>query len=226
MEARVCEDSIHPLQGMPRSQRPTINTSQEIAMNRFSIALITVVALALTACAPLVTQNPGGKISPANVHEMDGNDRVMLKGADVVAYWLPGGGYKQGNPAIKSTYENITFYFSSAENKALFDKEPAKYLPEFGGYCANGIVYSIPWGGDADTFVMIGGKLYMFGGAGSRDAFMLDPQKNVALANKYWGEEVSGSNALMHRTKRTTVARVAHYKSGAELAADVAKAKK
>jgi hypothetical protein len=66
----------------------------------------------------------------------------------------------------------------------------------------------------------------MFGGAGSRDAFMLDPQKNVALANKYWGEEVSGSNALMHRTKRTTVARVAHYKSGAELAADVAKAKK
>jgi YHS domain-containing protein len=193
---------------------------------RFALPLIALGVLAISACAPLVTQNPGGKISPANVHKMDGNDRVMMKGTDVVAYWQQGGGYKQGNPSIKSTYENITFYFSSAENKALFDKEPEKYLPQYGGYCANGIVYSIPWGGDADSFEMIGGKLYMFGGRGSRDAFMLDPQKNIALADKYWSEEVSGSNALVHRTKRTTVAKVAHYKTGAELAAEVAKAKK
>ena len=75
---------------------------------------------------------------------MDGNDRVILKGADVVAYFTQNA-HKQGNPAIKSTYENVTFYFSSAENKALFDKEPTRYLPEFGGYCANGIVYAIPW---------------------------------------------------------------------------------
>jgi YHS domain-containing protein len=195
-------------------------------LKRFALPLIAIAVLAVSACAPLVTQNPGGKISPANVHEMDGNARVMMKGTDVVAYWQQGGGYKQGNPSIKSTYENITFYFSSAENKALFDKEPEKYLPQYGGYCANGIVYSIPWGGDADSFEMIGSKLYMFGGRGSRDAFMLDPQKNIALADKYWSEEVSGSNALVHRTKRTTVAKVAHYKTGAELAAEVAKAKK
>jgi YHS domain-containing protein len=195
-------------------------------MKQLALLLLVAAILVLGACAPLVTQNPGGKISPANVHKMDGNDRVMLKGADVVAYWLPGGGYKQGNPSIKSAFENITFYFSSAENKALFDKEPTKYLPQYGGYCTNGIVYSIPWGGDADSFVMMDGKLYMFGGQGSRDAFMLDPKKNVALADKYWSEEVSGSNALLHRTKRTTIAKVPHYKTGAELAAEVAKAKK
>jgi YHS domain-containing protein len=193
---------------------------------RFSVWIALIAVLGVSACAPLVTQNPGGKISPANVHKMDGNDRVMLKGADVVAYWLPGGGFKQGNPAIKSTHENITFYFASAENKALFDKEPTKYLPQYGGYCANGIVYSIPWGGDADSFVMIDGKLYMFGGRGSRDAFMLDTKKNIGFADKYWAEEVSGSNALLHRTKRTTIGKVPHYKTGAELAADVANAKK
>jgi YHS domain-containing protein len=194
-------------------------------MKIYSIVGVLVTVVALAGCAPLVTQNPGGKISPANVHKMDGNDRVMLKGADVVSYWQPGG-YKQGSATIKSTYENITFYFSSAENKALFDKEPTKYLPEYGGYCSNGIVYSIPWGGDADSYEMIGGKLYMFGGRGSRDGFMLEPQKNIALADKYWKDEVSGSNALMHRTKRTTIAKVPHYKTGAELAAEVAKAKK
>ena len=194
-------------------------------MKRIVFGLVAVAALALAACAPLVTQSPSGKFSPVNAHSIDGNDRVLLKGADVVSYFTKNA-YAQGNPSIKSTYENVTFYFSSAENKALFDKEPTKYLPEFGGYCANGIVYSIPWGGDADTFEMINGKLYIFGGKGSHDAFMLDVPKNMALANKYWSEEVAGSNAFTHRTLRTTIGRVAHYKSGTELAAEVAAAKK
>ncbi len=196
-------------------------------MKRTALALMSSAALAasLTACAPLVVQSPGGKLSPVNAHAIDGNDRVMMKGTDVVTYFTQNKDV-QGNPSIKSTFENVTFYFSSAENKALFDKEPMKYQPQYGGYCANGIVYGIPWGGDADAWRMIEGKLYIFGGQGSRDAFLLDVPKNIALANKYWNEEVAGSNAFVQRTKRTTVARVAHYKSGAELALEVAAAKK
>lgn len=194
-------------------------------MNRFVMSWLAVVALSFTACAPLVTQSPGGRLSPVNAASMDGNDRVILKGADVVAYFTQNKDVP-GRPAIKSIYENVTFYFSSAENKALFDKEPTKYLPQYGGYCANGIVYGIPWGGDADTWRMIDGKLYIFGGAGSRDAFLLDVPKNRALADKYWNDEVAGSNAFIQRTKRTTIARVPHYKSGAELAAEVAAARK
>ena len=194
-------------------------------MKRLAFGLIAAAALALAACAPLVVQSPSGKLSPVNAHAIDGNDRVMMKGTDVVTYFTQNKDV-QGNPSIKSTYENVTFYFSSAENKALFDKEPMKYQPQYGGYCANGIVYGIPWGGDADSWRMIEGKLYIFGGQGSRDAFLLDVPKNRGLADKYWAEEVAGSNAFIQRTKRTTIARVAHYKSGAELAAEVAAAKK
>ena len=194
-------------------------------MKRLAFGLIAAAALALAACAPLVVQSPSGKLSPVNAHAIDGNDRVMMKGADLVAYFTQNKDI-QGNPSIKSTFENITFYFASSENKALFDKEPMKYQPQYGGYCANGIVYGIPWGGDADSWRMIEGKIYIFGGQGSRDAFLLDVPKNRGLADKYWAEEVAGSNAFIQRTKRTTVARVAHYKSGAELAAEVAAAKK
>ncbi len=194
-------------------------------MTRFATAILATTTLALAACAPLVTQSPSGKLTPVNAHAIDGNERVLMKGADVVAYFTQNKDV-QGSPSIKSTYENVTFYFSSAENKALFDKEPARYLPQYGGYCANGIVYGIPWGGDADSWRMIEGKLYIFGGTGSREAFLLDVPKNRALADKYWNEEVAGSNAFIQRTKRTTVARVAHYKSGAELALEVAAAKK
>jgi YHS domain-containing protein len=193
-------------------------------MPRIFLPLVAAAALLLSACAPLITQNPGGAISPANVVELDGNDRVMLTGADVVAYFTQNA-YVQGKPSIKSTYEKITFYFATPEHKALFDKEPMKYVPQFGGYCANGMAYGIPWGGDADTWRIFDGKLFIFGGAESRDAFLLDVPKNRQYADKYWNEEVKGNNPLVQRGKRMAF-KVPHYKSGAELAADVARAKK
>ena len=193
-------------------------------MKRFTVTLLAFVALLLSACAPLVTQNPGGAISPANVVEMDGNDRVMLKGADVVAYFTQNA-YVQGQPSIKSTYEKITFYFATAEHKALFDKEPMKYVPLYGGFCANGVSFGIPWGGDADTWRVFDGKLHIFGGAQSRDAFLLDVPKSRQLAEKYWNDEVNGRNALVQRTKRLMF-KVPHYKSDAEVAAEIAKTKK
>ena len=72
---------------------------------------------------------------------------------------------------------------------------------------------------------MIDGKVYIFGGQGSKDAFLIDEKNNLALANKYWKEEVEGNNSFWQRTKRTTFARVSHYKSGAELAKAVEDAK-
>ena len=71
---------------------------------------------------------------------------------------------------------------------------------------------------------MIDGKLYIFGGHGSKDAFLLDEKNNLALANKYWQEEISGSNSFIQRSKRMVI-RVPHYKSGEELAKLVAEAK-
>ena len=175
------------------------------------------------ACAPLVVQSPGAGYSPVNAVAYGEDKRVLLKGADVVAYFTDHA-YRQGSPAIKSVYKEVTLRFATPEHKAMFDAAPEKYLPQFGGYCSNGIVYGIPWGGDADVFEMFDGKLYMFGGQGSHDAFMLDVQRNMALANKYWNEEVNGSNAFWQRTKRL-VFRVPHYKSGEELEKEVAAAK-
>jgi hypothetical protein len=186
-------------------------------------ATLAAAALLIAGCAPLVTQSPGKGLSPVNA-VADGEDaHLMLFGHDVVSYFTEGR-HRLGSPAFRSVYKDVTFRFANAEHKRLFDAAPEKYLPQFGGYCANGIVYGIPWGGDADTWRIIGGKLYIFGGAGSRDAFLLDPARNLALADKYWNEEVNGSNAFWQRSKRL-VFRVPHYKSGEELAAEVARAK-
>ena len=181
-------------------------------------------AALLAGCAPFVTQSPGHGLSPVNAVSEGGDEHLLLFGYDVVAYFTDGKPVK-GDPAIKTVYKDVTFRFANAEHKAMFDKSPDRYIPQFGGYCTNGIAYAIPWGGDADRFRIIDGKLYMFGGQGSLDAFMLDPKRNMELANKYWSEEVNGSNAFVQRTKRL-IFRVPHYKSGKELAEEVERAKK
>ena len=177
----------------------------------------------LVGCGAMMAQNPSGNYRPVNAVSDNPEARLLLKGADVTAYFTEGK-YEQGNPQFRSSYEGVDFRFASAQTKALFDQEPAKYLPQYGGYCANGLVYGIPWGGDANTFKLIDGKLYVFGGQGSKDAFELDEKTNLALADKYWTEEVKGSNSHLQRLKRM-VFRVPHYKSGEELAKLVAAAK-
>ncbi len=174
----------------------------------------------LMGCSAMQAQNPVGKLSPVNAHVVDSDSTVMLKGHDVVSYFTQNT-HALGSPQWSSQYEGITFRFANARHKAMFDKEPTKYLPQYGGYCTNGIVYGIPWGGDADSWMMLDGKLYIFGGIGSREGFLLDVPGNTALADKYWKEEVAGSNSFWQRVKRLTL-RVPHYKSGETLAKEVA----
>lgn len=193
------------------------------AWRRLATLLLATTALLLGGCAALRAQNPDSPLKPVRASAIGNDAHVMLDGHDVVAYFTQGR-HAMGQPAIKSVHQGVTFYFASAEHKALFDAEPAKYIPQFGGFCANGIVYGIPWGGDADTWRIVDGKLYIFGGAGSRDAFLLDVPGNRALAHKYWAAEVAGSNSFWQRTKRL-VFRVPHYASGEELARRVAAAK-
>ena len=184
---------------------------------------VATLALGLAGCGAMQAQNPSGALQPVNAVEIPPDQRVLLKGADVVAYFTDGK-YLQGQPAFKSTHEGVTLHFASAEHKAAFDQAPQKYLPQFGGYCANGIAYAIPWGGDADTWKIVDGKLYIFGGQGSKDAFELDEKANLALAQKYWAEEIQGGNSFFQRAKRL-VFKVPHYKTGEELAQAVAAAK-
>lgn len=200
---------------------PTVPT---FSLRSFAAPLLALAfVFALSGCGALLAQNPSSALKPVNAVNMAPVDRVMLKGADLVAYFTESK-YVQGSNEHISTYEGVNFLFASAANKALFEQGQSRYLPQYGGYCANGIVYGIPWGGDADTWKMIDGKLYIFGGQGSKDAFGLDEKANLALAEKYWAEEVKGSNSFYQRSKRLLF-KVPHYKSGEQLARDVAAAK-
>lgn len=144
-------------------------------------------------------------------------DKLMLQGHDAVAYFSQNAAVK-GDPAIKLEHLGVTYRFADEANKAEFQKSPQEYLPQFGGFCANGINYAVPWGagGGPNTWRIYRGKLYVFGGQSSRDHFEMDTERNLELAHRYWNDEIAGSSALLTRYKRL-VFRVPHYKSDGAL---------
>ncbi len=87
---------------------------------------------------------------------------IGIKGYDPVNYFTKGKP-AEGKSALSDTYQGITYYFSSAENLALFKKNPAQYEPQYGGWCA----YAMGNDGskvevDPETFKILNGKLYLF----------------------------------------------------------------
>ena len=104
---------------------------------------------------------------------------------------------------------------------AEFLRDPDKYMPQYGGYCSNGINYAIPGGGGGgpNTWRIYRGKLYVFGGQKARDHFEMDTELNLRRADQYWTSEVAGSNPSSQRLKRM-IFRVPHYMSDAALQAE------
>ena len=60
---------------------------------------------------------------------------LAIRGYDPVAYFTDGRPM-MGQPQHESSREGATWRFASAEHKASFEAEPARYLPQYGGYCA------------------------------------------------------------------------------------------
>lgn len=89
-------------------------------------------------------------------------DGVAIQGYDPVSYFIQGKPTK-GKNQFAANYNGVIYKFSSSENLALFKKQPAKYEPQQGGWCA----YALVFGEDKvkinpKRFKVIDGKLYLF----------------------------------------------------------------
>jgi len=141
----------------------------------------------------LLAQNvaPKEEKSSNTAVNVDGKG-VILKGYDAVAYFKQGKPLK-GNPEIASTYQGVTYLFASAANKADFDKDPAKYVPQYGGFCAygvaNGAIFPIE---SPNAFTVYKGKLYIGGNQDALKSFKTNIDDNIGKADTYW-RQLTGS---------------------------------
>jgi len=87
---------------------------------------------------------------------------VVIKGYDPVSYFTENKAVK-GKEKYSATFGNATFHFANAKNKELFEKNPMKYMPQYGGYCAFGMgAKNMKVPSNPETFEIVDGKLFLF----------------------------------------------------------------
>jgi len=114
---------------------------------------VPLLALALLACPVLAEE--GGK-SLLNTDKQG----LAIRGYDPVAYFMQGKA-AEGNADFVATHDGATYRFASAEHRDLFVADPAKYAPQFGGYCAYGVSKGKLFKIDPEAFNIVDGRLLM-----------------------------------------------------------------
>ncbi len=145
------------------------------------------------------------------------NEPVMLLGYDPVAYFTLGAPVR-GNAAHKVTLPERTYYFASVENRELFAASPARYEPQYGGFCSSGAAFNIKLGSDPTSWQIFEGRLFIFGDVLGQMAWQVDPKWNVDHADRLWP-------AIQDKGWRgvslgSYISKVPHYKTGAQIRAE------
>jgi len=83
-----------------------------------------------------------------------------ISGYDPVAYFTDGKPMK-GSGYYVAEYQGVTYAFASKEHKDMFEANPEKYVPAYGGYCAYGVAVGKKFVSDPEAWKIVQGKLYL-----------------------------------------------------------------
>jgi hypothetical protein len=115
------------------------------------------------------------------------NDRgIAARSYDVVAYFTDGKAVK-GSPQFVHEHGGVQWRFASAEHLDLFRADPAKYTPQYGGYCAYGVavggLYDVR---PEDSWSVVDGKLYLNKDPSVKQTWLEDVPGYIGKAETNW----------------------------------------
>ncbi|MCT8330364.1 YHS domain-containing protein [Acidimangrovimonas sediminis] len=145
---------------------------------------ITITAAALTA---LLAFGPAMAADEANVAPglTYGGAPLGLHGADPVAL-LDQGTNAEGNASFAAAHEGVAYYFASEENLKAFEANPARYAPQYGGFCAFGVSVGKKFDGDPSFAAVLNDKLYVFLNKDVYEAYLKDQAGTIEKAEGNW----------------------------------------
>ena len=83
-----------------------------------------------------------------------------ISGYDPVAYFTDGKPMK-GSGHHVADYKGVTYAFASKDHKTIFQTNPKKYIPAYGGYCAYGVAVGKKFVSDPEAWKIVNGTLYL-----------------------------------------------------------------
>jgi YHS domain-containing protein len=91
--------------------------------------------------------------------EVFSTDAGALQGYDPVAFFKESKPV-MGNKEFTCSWKEATWYFSTEENLNLFKADPARYAPQYGGWCAYGTAAGHKSPTQPETWSIVNNKLY------------------------------------------------------------------
>jgi YHS domain-containing protein len=110
---------------------------------------------------------------------------LTLKGYDPVAYFTDGKPV-EGSTDYTFKWNGATWRFASAAHRDQFAKEPAKYAPQFGGYCAWAMTRGDKADIDPACWKIVDSKLYLNYSKDIQAQWAQNIPDNIAKANAQW----------------------------------------
>ena len=110
---------------------------------------------------------------------------VGAGGYDLVSYQT-GKRPLRGNGNHVVSLGGATYLFLSGANAETFKRNPDKYLPAFGGFCAYGVSVGKKFHADPEVWRVVDGRLYLNLDTGIQDLWLADVPGRVQTATKQW----------------------------------------
>ena len=124
----------------------------------------------------------GAAIADPSVNAAGG---IGAKGRDIVAYQSEKRAVR-GQEAHTVEHQGVRWRFASAANAEAFRKDPARYLPAYGGFCAYGVAQGYKVDIDPDAFTVVEGRLYLNYSRSVRSTWEKDIPGYVVKADGNW----------------------------------------
>ena len=120
-------------------------------------------------------------------------DGIAAKGADVVAYFSlqPSDNSVAGSEEHAFTWRGATFLFATEENRELFAREPERFAPAFGGYCAWAMARDRLATIDPDMWAVFDGRLYLNYNRRTQNDWLKERDENIRKAETIWPERAA-----------------------------------
>ncbi|MDD3765221.1 MAG: YHS domain-containing (seleno)protein [Nevskiales bacterium] len=110
---------------------------------------------------------------------------LAVHGYDPVAYFTEGKPVR-GSDEYTLVHEGAAYRFASAEHRDRFKADPARYAPQFGGFCAYGVAVGKKFDGDPQLWTIQNDRLYLNLNPEIVAAFNKDVPGNIRKAEGKW----------------------------------------
>lgn len=117
-------------------------------------------------------------------HFIDGD--AVVGGYDVVSYHTVGKPTK-GSADFSAEYQGATWHFASAENLEMFNADPAKFAPAYGGWCSAGASKGKKVPTMPDLWAIVDGQLYLNSSPKAHnDLFLANTEEVIRKGETNW----------------------------------------